>query len=86
MFAAAAGPAFVRAGSIMRVNPAIVGSAYGVSKILTLDEFTRAALIIAHEKLSFMHLEREWSGGWAASNAPITIRKPPVFRRNVSEC
>lgn len=82
MFAAAAGPAFVRAGSIMRVNPAIIAAPMVIApqgQILTMRQIAREALRITHEKGALINaFDLQWSDDW--HGGMVAICKPKVVR------
>ncbi len=78
MLAACAAPAIVRAGSLMRINPAIVGV-----PMVGFDQafFTREALRIAHSRLNFIaNLNREYDTAWQPG-ARIVVRAPIAYKR-----
>lgn len=78
MLAACAAPAIVRAGSLMRINPAIIGAP---AMLITPDMVTREALRILHGRLRFMdNLNREYAIAWMPG-AKVVVRTSQAYRR-----
>jgi hypothetical protein len=89
MLVACAAPSIVRAGSLMRINPAIVGASAlmpgdrftiaGVSD--TFSVITREVLKIAHSNLRFVeNINREYEAPWKQGGR-IVVRTPQAYRR-----
>lgn len=89
MLAAAAAPAFVRAGSLMRVNPRIIAPAYAQglasSMLLTQDVITRECLRVLEGRLAFTsNINRDWESQIGFPGQTIRIAKPPRYVWKVS--
>lgn len=89
MLAAAAAPAFVRAGSLMRVNPRIIVPAYAQglasSMLLTQNIITAQMLRIIEKNLIFTaNVNRDWETPIGSLGMTVRIAKPPRYAWEVS--
>lgn len=66
--AAASAPAIVKAGSLMRINPAIVAVRLG--PVLTIDMITRECLRVLESQMTMTwNMERKYMADWTAQCA-----------------